>query len=223
MRSGESLVPMSEDQLRRIFAEGTPGWLEEHSTTGLDSQQVVDALDTQSYFELLKLPYPRVRAGVIDRLIADHLIDVTDGTHAIRRLGALLLAKKLDEFQDIARKTPRIVVYLGTSRLETRLDQLWTAGYAVGFQQLVRFVMAQLPQNEMIEGTLRKEMKLVPEIVIRELVANALIHQDLSLPGISVMVEISATALRSRTLVSRWFLSSGSSTDTNPATNASPT
>ena len=27
MRSGESLVPMSEDQLRRIFAEGGPDWL----------------------------------------------------------------------------------------------------------------------------------------------------------------------------------------------------
>jgi ATP-dependent DNA helicase RecG len=29
MRSGESLVPMSEDRLRAIFAEGRPDWLEE--------------------------------------------------------------------------------------------------------------------------------------------------------------------------------------------------
>ncbi|MBI3325766.1 MAG: ATP-binding protein, partial [Nitrospinae bacterium] len=36
MRSGESLVPMSEDQLRRIFTEGGPDWLEEHLMTGLD-------------------------------------------------------------------------------------------------------------------------------------------------------------------------------------------
>jgi ATP-dependent DNA helicase RecG len=28
MRSGEELVPMSEDQLRKIFAEGQPNWLE---------------------------------------------------------------------------------------------------------------------------------------------------------------------------------------------------
>jgi ATP-dependent DNA helicase RecG len=27
MRSGEELIPMSEDQLRRIFAEGEPDWL----------------------------------------------------------------------------------------------------------------------------------------------------------------------------------------------------
>lgn len=55
---------------------------------------------------------------------------------------------------------------------------------------MVRFVMAQLPQNEVIEDALRKEVKQVPDVVIRELVANALIHQELTVPGASVMVEI---------------------------------
>jgi ATP-dependent DNA helicase RecG len=40
MRSGESLVPMSEDQLRRIFAEGKPDWLEVHSKTGITIDEV---------------------------------------------------------------------------------------------------------------------------------------------------------------------------------------
>lgn len=47
-----------------------------------------------------------------------------------------------------------------------------------------------MPQNEVIEDALRKEVKLVPEIVIRELVANALIHQEFLQTGTSVMVEI---------------------------------
>ena len=190
MRSGEALVPMSEDQLRRIFGEGEPDWLEEHSMTGLDSQQVVGSLDTQAFFELLKLPYPTEQAGVIERLLRERLIDEAGGSYAVRRLCALLLAKRLDEFPDLARKAPRVVVYTGTSKLETRLDQTVGEGYAVGFQGLVRFIMAQLPQNEIIEDALRKEMKLVPEITIRELVANALIHQDLAIVGTSVMVEI---------------------------------
>lgn len=148
MRSGEALVPMSEDQLRRIFAEGEPDWLEESSKTGLDAQQVVELLDTQTFFELLKLPYPTDRAGVIDRLARERLIDQANGQYAIRRLGALLLAKKLEDFPDLARKAPRVVVYTGTSKLDTRLDQTGAKGYAVGFQGLVQFVMNQLPQNE---------------------------------------------------------------------------
>lgn len=190
MRSGEALVPMSEDQLRRIFAEGEPDWLEEYSKHGLDSQQVVELLDTQTFFELLKLPYPTDRTGVIDRLSRERLIDEQDGNYAIRRLGALLLARRLEDFPDIARKSARVVVYPGTSKLETKLDQVGIKGYAVGFQGLVKFVMSQLPQNEVIEDALRKEVKLVPEVVIRELVANALIHQDFKVGGASVMVEV---------------------------------
>jgi len=193
MRAGEALVAMSEDQLRRIFAEGGPDWLEEHTKRGLDGAQVVELLDTQGFFELLKLPYPTEQAGVLDRLTKERLVDAVEGGYALRRIGALLLAKKLSDFEELARKAPRVVVYQGDSKLETKLDQVGVKGYAVGFQGLVRFIMGQLPQNEVIEDALRKEVKLVPEVVIRELVANALIHQDLAITGASIMVEVYAS------------------------------
>ncbi len=190
MRSGESLVPMSEDQLRKIFAEGKPDWLEEHSKTGIPANEVIRLLDTQSFFDLLKLPYPTDRDGVIDRLTGERLVDRSGDDYAIRRLGGLLLAKKIAEFPDLARKAPRVVVYTGKSKLETKLDQTGTMGYAVGFQRLVNFVMSQMPQNEAIKNALRTEIKLVPEIVIRELVANAMIHQDFSMTGASMVIDI---------------------------------
>ena len=71
MRSGETLAPMSEDRLRAIFAEGQPGWLEEPALKGLGPQAIVDLLDTQAFFDLLKQPYPSTRAAVIERLVAD--------------------------------------------------------------------------------------------------------------------------------------------------------
>lgn len=58
MRAGEALVPMSEDQLRRIFAEGQPDWLEEPSRAGLDAQQVVELLDAQTFFEAAQTALP---------------------------------------------------------------------------------------------------------------------------------------------------------------------
>jgi ATP-dependent DNA helicase RecG len=59
---------------RRIFAEGGPDWLEEPSKGGLHAQDVVDLLDTQSFFELLKLRYPTERPGVIDRLVREIVV-----------------------------------------------------------------------------------------------------------------------------------------------------
>ena len=190
MRSGESLVPMSEDQLRRIFAEGEPDWLEQPAGEKLSAEDVIDLLDTQSFFELLGLPYPTDRTGVLERLAQERLLDDSADGYSIRRLGAILLAKRMQDFPDLSRKAPRIVVYSGNSKLETKLDQEASKGYAVGFQDLVQVVMNQLPQSEVVEDALRKQVKLVPEITIRELAANALIHQDFSIGGMSVMVEI---------------------------------
>lgn len=190
MRSGEELVPMSEDQLRKIFSEGKPDWLEEYSLTNVEAQKVIELLDTQTYFELIGLPYPSTQLAVLDRLVQERLIDKESGSYSIRRMGALLLSKKLDAFADLSRKAPRIVVYDGSGKIKTKRDHVENKGYAVGFKSLVQYVMSQLPQNEVVEDALRKEIKLVPEIVIRELVANALIHQDFGMSGSSVMIEI---------------------------------
>jgi hypothetical protein len=97
--SARSCRQMSEDQLRKIFAEGKPDWLEEGATEALDAADVVARLDVQTFFDLLKVPYPTDRAGVLDRLLADRLIDeLSGGRYRIRRLGAIILAKRLSDF-----------------------------------------------------------------------------------------------------------------------------
>lgn len=181
---------MSEDRLRAIFAEGRPDWLEEPSLPWVSSQEVLDLLDTATYFELRSLGYPSASSGIVERLVQDHLIEADHDRFTIKRIGAILLAKRLSDFPDVYRKAPRVVVYNGTSKVNTRLERVGGRGYAVGFRGLVRFVLEQLPQNEVIEDAIRREQKLVPEIVVRELVANALIHQDFTIGGASVMVEI---------------------------------
>jgi ATP-dependent DNA helicase RecG len=50
--------------------------------------------------------------------------------------------------------------------------------------------MGQLPQNEIIENALRKKVKLLPDDSVRELIANALIHQDISIGGAAPMIEV---------------------------------
>jgi predicted HTH transcriptional regulator len=192
MRIGEELKPMSEDQLRRIFAEGQPDWLEQPATSGITGQDVVQLLDTQAFFDLLGHPYPSDRAGVLDKLKAEKLIVQLEDGMSISNLAAILLAKDLRKFDGVSRKAARVVVYAGTGKLDTRSDITDTRGYAVSFRELVRQVMSQLPQNEVIEDALRVESKLLPEVVIRELLANALIHQDFEERGTSPMVEIYA-------------------------------
>ena len=190
MRSGEELVPMSEDQLRKIFAEGQPVWLEGVAKQNLTGQDIIQLLDTQSFFDLLELPYPTNQTGVLQRLESERLICSVNGSYSVLNIGALLLAKSLHEFESIKRKAARVVVYSGDSKLETESDIAGEKGYAVGFQGLVQYVMGKLPQNEVIKDAIRKAVKLVSETVIRELLANALIHQDFEATGTSPAIEI---------------------------------
>ena len=190
MRAGEELVPMTPDNLKKIMAEGEPDWAMKPAMTDCDGDMVVQLLDTQSYFDLLHLPYPATREAVLDRFASERLIERARGVWTITNLGAILFAKKLETFDRLARKAPRVIVYEGTNKLKTKLDKLVTKGYAVSFQGLVEFINGLVPSNEVIEQALRREVKMFPEIAVRELVANALIHQDFNESGTSVMVEL---------------------------------
>lgn len=55
---------------------------------------------------------------------------------------------------------------------------------------MINYINDQLPSNEEIGRVFRKEIRVYPELAIRELVANAIIHQDLTMSGTSPMVEI---------------------------------
>lgn len=82
------------------------------------------------------------------------------------------------------------MVYDGLNKATTKLEQEGVKGYAISFQGLLQFVMSLLPQSEIVEQALRKKRTVYPEIALREIIANALIHQDFSVTGASPLIEI---------------------------------
>ena len=63
-------------------------------------------------------------------------------------------------------------------------------GYACGFEELINFINTLIPTNEVIEQALRKNVPMYPPVAIRELVANAIIHQDFFITGSAPLIEI---------------------------------
>ncbi|RYH50934.1 MAG: transcriptional regulator [Alcaligenaceae bacterium] len=155
--------------------------------------EVLALLDYPSYFDLLRVPLPDNRDAILGALEADRLVVACDaGGHNITNLGALLFAKKLEDFPTLKRKAMRVILYKGNDRVETIREQIGSRGYASGFQGLIGFVNGLIPVNEVIGQALRESVPMFPELAVRELVANALIHQDLSIHGRGPMVEIFA-------------------------------
>lgn len=173
---------------RKIWRKSGRPYELEIAKDNLSAPDVIRLLSTETYFDLMKLPYPSNQNGVIEKFINENLVIKSQG-YAITNLGAILFAKNLVEFESVQRKSVRVIVYKGKNKVETIREQIGAKGYALGFSGLVEWINSQLPANEEIGKALRSESRMYPEIAIRELVANALIHQDLSVKGFP-MVEI---------------------------------
>jgi ATP-dependent DNA helicase RecG len=192
MRAGDELVPMSPDRLRAILAEGEDEFIDQIAAGGLDEARVVALLDVQGWFDLRQRPLPSTRAEIIDALAARRFVVRQDRGLAITNLGALVLAKNLRDFDSIARKGVRVIVYDGVGKLQVKDGKDWTdeSGYAVGFAKLVDRIHAETPASEEIRAALRQTVYAYPKKALREILGNALVHQDLSERGSGVVVEI---------------------------------
>ncbi len=171
-------------------------WLKQQNSSeknivkyNLSSNEIIQLLSTETYFDLMKLPYPSNRESVINKLVEEDIVIQTGESYGITKIGALLFAKQLSEFKEVYRKTLRIIVYKGNSKVETEREQIGIRGYAIELEGLIDWINSQLPTNEEIGKALRKESRMYPKIAIRELVVNALIHQDLEVKGFP-MIEI---------------------------------
>jgi len=104
-------------------------------------EEVLRLLDYPSYFELMKRPLPENRSGILAALEDDKLIAAGEaGGWNITNLGAILFAKRLDDFAVLKRKAMRVIQYRGDSRAAGGKEQVGGKGYASGFEGLIGYV-----------------------------------------------------------------------------------
>jgi len=182
-------APDRERALWRIFDKTPFEHLVAVERAGAD--EVVRLLDYPAYFDLLEQTLPTDRDGILKALTNDGLIYPCEaGGWDITNLGAILFAKRLQDFRSLQRKAMRVIQYRGVGRTETLREREGGKGYASGFAGLIGFINGLLPANEVIGQALRTTAAMYPELAVRELVANALIHQDFFVTGAGPMVEI---------------------------------
>ncbi|MBL3529712.1 MAG: putative DNA binding domain-containing protein [gamma proteobacterium endosymbiont of Lamellibrachia anaximandri] len=102
--------PAKERELWRTF-DRVP-FEQQKAAENIGSDELLKLLDYPAYFDLTDTPLPDNRDGILAALQADRLITKSDsGQWNIINLGAVLLARELNHFPQLARKAVRVILY----------------------------------------------------------------------------------------------------------------
>lgn len=156
----------------------------------LTRDEVLSKLNWARYFSQTGTPVPDGGAAILHYLVADNIVKELDsGQYAITNLGALLFAVNMEAFEPVSRKAIRTIRYAGSDRLSATRSKTFLGGYA-DIDAIIDYLQALLPEREEIDKGLRVTVNGYPELAIRELVGNMLIHQDLTVRGSGPLVEV---------------------------------
>ena len=153
---------------------------------------VLKLLNTETYYSLSEEERPHNDDEILRKLASNGCIreDMESG-YDITNLGAILFANDVRQFPSIRSKTVRVISYKGKDKKEsTGEEQEGRRGYAVGFSGLIQYIVKALPKDERYLKGVRQIVPRYSETAIREIVANALIHQDFTLEGGGPVIEI---------------------------------
>ncbi|MBT1167068.1 RNA-binding domain-containing protein [Bifidobacterium simiarum] len=180
MRNGESLEFMSPERLRELLNEAAPSFLDENEPGTYTWGEVTSRLAVERYYELTGSRLPNEESQIMDFLRL-HFVERTafdPRLFYIRRLGAVTLARSLRDFPDVEYHTIRVMRLRGSSITDLAFDRIYDKGYALVFSDVIDQINSLLPTRETFEDGLRKESRDFPEVAVREIVANACVHQN---------------------------------------------
>jgi predicted HTH transcriptional regulator len=166
------------------------------SASNLKDDKVFELLFCDKLAVLMELKKTS-KSSLIDHFLMEgFLIDNKQGGFDATNLFAIIAARDLKNFPTVAKKAPRVVTYQSNSKMTGVDDVTGTYGYGIAFLTLIRYIAHKIPHSEHMSLGNRVTVYKIPFIAIRELVANALIHQDFTSVGDGPLIEIYKDRLR---------------------------
>lgn len=192
IRAGGTTRPMTREDIRystihsrHIRFEEMPAILPKDIETKwhdhFDFSQIMNRLNRSSFSST---------ENTMEYLYNLKLLTKTEGKYTPTNLAVITSAKNFSELPNYEKLEIRIVAYKGINKFVVGLDQTFKQGYSLCLDNVISEVMRQLPTNEVIKSATRFSVPLIPEIAIRELLSNAIIHRDYGVNSSRLLIEI---------------------------------
>ncbi len=105
-------------------------------------------------------------------------------------LAIQVCAKDFSALPSYERFAVRIIEYKGTTKMSARRDKTFSQGYSLSLHKIVSTLIDWIPYSEKINKASVVCESAIPEIALREIVANAIIHRDFNVTNASISIEL---------------------------------
>lgn len=162
----------------------------------MNENDLLASVEHETFLERLDI-YSSSNLRTIELFEREGLIrDNRQGGYDATNLLALTAATTLSSWTSVKNKAPRVVTYKHSSKLNADADVTGEFGYAISFPKLLAYIMERVGHREEMLHGVRKKVFSIPEIAVREILANALIHQDLLVANDGPTIDIYPDRIR---------------------------
>ena len=188
-RDGESLVALNLQEIERIRSQRADNSFEMRAAkSSLTGSEVLEFLNYKKIYERIDRRVPREESTILDLLKEYAYIIEDHGSWAITNMGALLFANHLTDFENLRFRGLILRRYEGNNNLVMINERHSEAGYAVEFDDLLDWLENNTSKEKIISS--RTKEITYPRVAIREFMANVMVHQDFSITGMPLTIEI---------------------------------
>ena len=188
-RDGESLVALNLQEIERIRSQRADNSFEMRpAKSDLTSSEVLQYLNYKKLYERIDRRIPREENMILDLLKEYAYVTEDHGSWAITNMGALLFANRLADFENLRFRGLILRRYEGNNNLVMINERHSEAGYAVEFDDLLDWLENNTSKEKIISS--RTKEITYPRVAMREFMANVMVHQDFTITGMPLTIEI---------------------------------
>ena len=190
-RSAGQTHKMSRQQVHALLAAAEGIAFEDRmAAAGISAEQMMGLLDFSEFYKLTGKPVPTGAENIAEGMTAYNFCQKDNDTWSITNLGAALFARDLRAFPSLEHRYVAVRQYKGPNNRDLSAETFFYEGYALSLDKIVKYVMSLLEKTETIINPRRENKYPYPEVSIRELTANAIIHQSFDVFGMTLALEL---------------------------------
>ncbi|MES2616227.1 MAG: ATP-binding protein [Bdellovibrionota bacterium] len=191
IRSGGQTRLMSKNDLKQSIINSRPQRFEELPISYENFDYDLDHyFDFSIVFDRLGNQKFLSKDAQYERLKNLKLLALIGTKYVPTNLGIITCCRNLYTIPGFERCCVRVLTIAGTSKIVSAKEKIFTSGCILELDNIVKFIINTIPHNEVIQHATRVDTPIVPEIAIRELIGNAIVHRDYSRNDSYVLVEI---------------------------------